>query len=308
MPQIAHVTIIGAGAMGCLFAANLGESGVAVTLIDSDEDRLAAITAQGITIDDDRGRKIVHVGTSRAEEAGPTDLVMLFTKGMHSSAAIRSVAHLADGDAHAITLQNGLGNAEEIAQVFAPDRILIGATDLPADLSPPAFVSSHGQGKIWLGAFAGASADMADQVTKLFSRAGLPSQHDDKILTSIWEKVAFNAALNPLATMTRATVAGLDSAEGRDIAFGIVAETVATAAAYGIVIDPDSITAKIEHALAHQRQHKASMLQDVEAGRRTEIETINGAIVRAAQAKGVATPITRTLANLVRMVDGSSAC
>lgn len=303
MSQITHVTIVGAGAMGCLFAANLGENGVGVTLVDTDSDRLAVIGAQGITIDDDRGRRVVRVGAATAADAGPTDLVMLFTKGMHSREAIRSVAHLADGKAHAITLQNGLGNAEEIAQIFAPDHILIGATDLPADLSPPTLVSSHGTGQIWLGAYAGVQHEIADRVADLFRLAGLPATHDETVLVSIWEKVAFNAALNPVAALTRSTVAGLDCPAGREIAFAVVGETVVAAAANGIIIDPVGIKAKIEHALAHQREHKASMLQDIEAGRRSEIETINGAIVRAAEAKGVETPITRTLANLVRMID-----
>jgi 2-dehydropantoate 2-reductase len=99
----------------------------------------------------------------------------------------------------------------------------------------------------------------------------------------------------------------MDRPEGREIAFAVLDEVVATAGAYGISLDPGRMRAKVEHVLVHQREHKASMLQDIEAGRPTEIETINGAVVRAAAAKGVSTPVTQTLANLVRLIDQPSA-
>ena len=303
MSGINHITIVGAGAMGCLFAARLGEAGVTVTLVDTDAARIAAIRADGVAIHDDDGDRVVRVEACTAAEAGPTGLVVLFTKGMHSAAAIRSVAHLAGGETLALTLQNGLGNAEAIAEVFPADRILIGATDLPADLRLPATVSSHGVGHIWLGAFAGASAGTVDAVATLLNRGRLNAVADPGVQVSIWEKVAFNAALNALATITGLTVGGMDTPAGRRIAAGVVAETVATAAAHGIVLDRGRIDAKVDHALANHRRHKASMLQDREAGRRTEIETINGAIVRAAEAKGVATPVTATLADLVRLIE-----
>jgi 2-dehydropantoate 2-reductase len=104
-----------------------------------------------------------------------------------------------------------------------------------------------------------------------------------------------------MATVTGFTVGEMDTPPGRRIAAAVVAEVVATAVAHGIMIDADSIHEKVAFALANHRQHRASMLQDRLAGRATEIETINGAIVRFAQAAGVATPVTATLADLVRM-------
>ena len=305
MTPFSHVTIVGAGAMGCLFAARLREAGTAVTLVDTDMARLAAIRANGVTIKDDRGRRAIAVAALPAAEAGPTDLVMLFTKGMHSGAAIRSVAHLAVGGACAITLQNGLGNAEAMAEVFPRDRILMGVTDLPADLSPPATVSSHGTGRIWVGAMAPDRPAQVEAAVALFNAAGLPAERDDHVDVQIWEKVGFNAALNALAAVTRLRVGGLDCPAGREIAFAVLDEVAATAAASGLALSSERMRAKVEHALANHREHKASMLQDIEAGRRTEIGSINGAVIRAAEAHGVPTPVTRTLANLVRMIEAT---
>ena len=296
------VVIVGAGAMGCLFAARLAEAGTQVTLVDVDRARLEAIAKDGITLADDRGVRSVAVRASLAAEVtGPTDLVLLFTKGMHSRAAIASVTHLVGDRNHALTLQNGIGNAEAIAEIFPAGQVLIGVTDLPADLEAPTRVSSHGHGSVRVGGYRSAGEAGARAVADLFASCGIDTSFDADVQSAVWEKVAFNAALNAMATVTGLTVGGMDTEPGRRIAAAIVGEVVATAAATGIVVDADRIGAKVDFALTNHRQHKASMLQDRLAGRQTEIESINGAVAREAAGLGVPTPVTATLADLVRM-------
>lgn len=298
------LVIVGAGAMGCLFAARLAEGGAQVTLVDVDAARLAKLDQDGITLSDDAGERTVPIRACLAQDvAGPVDLVMLFTKGMHSADAIRSVAHLATPGTYALTLQNGIGNAETIAEVFPADAVLMGVTDFPADLEGPTRVSSHGKGHIWLGGFTPAAQPGAEPVASLFNGCGLETAVDADVQVQVWEKVAFNAALNSIATVTGLTVGGMDAPPGHRLAAAIVGEVVATAAAKGIHMDRARVDKKVAFALANHRNHKASMLQDRLAGRRTEIETINGAIVRAAEAVGVATPVTATLADLVRLIE-----
>jgi len=304
MKSSQRVAIVGAGAMGCLFAARLASAGAEVTVIDVDAARLAALGEHGITLSDDGGERTVAVAARTAVAArGPVDLLMLFTKTIHSAAAIRSAAHLAGSDTYALTLQNGLGNAEAIAEVLPAERILVGFTDVPADLEGPTRVSSHGDGRIWLGGFVAEAMPGAERVAALFRRAALNAEADAQVQVAIWEKVAFNAALNSLATVTGLTVGGMDTPAGRRIAAAVVGEVAATAAARGILVDRPSIDAKVAHALAHHRGHKASMLQDRLAGPRTEIETINGAVVRFAEDAGIAVPVTATLADLVRLIE-----
>ena len=296
--------IVGAGAMGCLFAARLAEAGADVTLVDVDAARLAVLRNKGITLCDDDGERVIAVNAALAEQvSGPVDLLMLFTKGMHSAAAVRSVGHLAGSTATALTMQNGLGNAELLAGVFDPACVLMGVTDYPADLEGPARVSSHGIGHIRLGGFTREAQAGADKLADLLNRAKLNAEVDANVEVAVWEKVAFNAALNSLASVTGLTVGGMNTACCRRVADGIVDEVVATALASGIAVDAKRIAAKIDFALAHHGSHKASMLQDRLAGRATEIESINGEIVRRAQRLGIATPVTATLADLVRAME-----
>ncbi|MEI6643980.1 MAG: ketopantoate reductase family protein [Novosphingobium sp.] len=300
--MLSKIVIVGAGAMGCFLAARLAAGGLEVTVVDVDQARLDVIGREGITLHDDSGTSTAQVKACLAAEVqGPVDLVLLMTKGMFSAAAIHSVAHLAAHDPLVLTLQNGLGNVEAIAEVFHTDHILWGVTDFPADLEGPARVASHGEGHIWLGGANDRAHAHTDAVAEALNRAALNAAIDPEVRVSVWEKVAFNAALNPLSTITGLPVGGLDCLEGRRIATAVAEETIATAIALGVPIDPARVLTKIDFALANHRTHKPSMLQDRLAGRRTEIESINGAIVRMAEQAGVATPTTRMLADLVRM-------
>ncbi|MBO9574997.1 MAG: ketopantoate reductase family protein [Sphingobium sp.] len=300
-----RILVIGAGAMGCLFAARIAESGADVMLIDVDTARLAAIAREGITLTDDNGTRSVPMKTGTANEAtGPFDLALLFTKGLHSSSATRSLAHLAvAGGPYMLTLQNGLGNPEIIAETFPQDRILKGIAALPADLHDATHVSSHGSGHLELGGMTPAGAQAAEQAAVLLARSGFDARTNAMIDVAIWEKVAFNAALNALGTVTLQTNAGVNNGPGRRIAAAMVAEVAATAHACGVPVDAVRINASIDFALTHHGGHQASMLQDRIAGRATEIESINGAVCERAAAKGVPTPVTSTMTDLVRLIE-----
>lgn len=297
-----RIVIVGAGAMGCLFAARLARTGKAVTVVDVNRERLGVIARDGIVLHDAAGEHRVAVGACTAAElTGRADLVMLFTKAMHSAAAIASIAHIVDADCCALTLQNGLGNAEALAGVFARNRILLGVTDWPADFTPPNGVANHGVGHVWLGADDPAGADLARCATDVLDAAGLNAQFDAEVHAAIWEKAAFNGALNALATILGKPVGALDCAEGRRIAEAVIDETIAAAAHRGVQMNRERLMAKTDFALLNHKGHMPSMLQDRLAGRPTEIDAINGQIVQAAQLAGTAAPVTAVLADLVRM-------
>lgn len=296
-----HVTIVGAGAMGCLFGARLAEAGADVTLVGRDAARMAVLAQQGVMLSDDAGERRVAVKALLAEQAREaTDLVLFFTKGMDTAAAAASVAHLAETGALALTLQNGLGNAEQIAQVFSPARMLVGVTDVPADLERPNRVSSDGSGKIVVGGFTPWARPLVPAVAALLDKAGWETVADDNAQVALWEKAGFNAAMNAMATILRVPVSGMDNMPCRRIASAVLDEVCAAAKARGLAFDHARVMARVEFGLEHHREHKPSMLQDRLAGRPTEIETINGAIARLAAEVGVATPVTEALADLVR--------
>jgi len=298
------VAIVGAGAMGCLFAARLAEQGARVTLVDVDRERLSIIGRDGITLVDDKGTRTLAVGASLAADvAGPVDLLLLFTKGMHSAAAIRSVAHLASSRPIALTLQNGIGNAELLVEGFGAERVLLGTAHVPADLTGPASVETHGFGSLDLGGFTAEAHAHAPAVAALLEQAGFNAHVADDVNAAVWEKVAFNAALNAVAMICEVPNAGMDNDPGRRLAAKVVDETADVAAAKGLGLDRERIVATIDAALREHAHHKASMLQDRELGRPTEIETINGAIAREGARLGVPTPVCDTLSDLVRIIE-----
>jgi len=302
------IVIVGAGAMGCLFAARLAEKGARVTLVDVDRERLSAIARDGIELTDDAGTRTLAVGAAVASEvAGPVDLVLLFTKGVHSAAAIQSAAHLAAGRPVALTLQNGVGNADLLAESFGGERVLMGTAHVPADLTGPAAVVTHGFGNLELGGFTQAAQEFAPPVAAMFEAAGLGRKVAEDANKAVWDKVAFNAALNAMAMICETANAGMDNEPGRRIAASVVEETVRVAEAKGIRLDREQILATIDAALREHAHHKASMLQDRENGRLTEIGTINGAIAAEGARLGVPTPVCDTLTDLVKVIELSYA-
>jgi len=298
------VAIVGAGAMGCLFAARLAEQGVRVTVADVDQERLSIIGRDGITLTDDNGSRTVAVRASLANEiTAPVDLLVLFTKGTHSAAAIRSVAHLAAAKPIALTLQNGIGNADLLAATFGAEQVLLGTAHVPADLTAAASVLTHGFGTIEIGGFTPTAHAFAPTVAALLQSAAFNTHVAADINASVWEKVAFNAALNAVGMICQVSNAGVDNDPGRRLAVKVVDETARVAAASGIRIDRDRIVATIDAALREHAHHKASMLQDRERGRLTEIDMINGAIAREGTRLGVPTPVCDTLTDLVKIIE-----
>ncbi|RIV82244.1 2-dehydropantoate 2-reductase [Aurantiacibacter xanthus] len=303
-----RIVIVGAGAMGCLFAARLALAGNDVTLVDIDQARIATINERGLVLKDEAGTRPVALRAATADAvSGPVDLVIVFTKGNHTAAAISSVAHLAVGAPLALSLQNGLGNAEIIAETFGTERTLFGTAHIPADLSPPNVVSTHAPNSLALGGSGEVATAHARDVAALLANAGFEASASGDIRRTVWEKLAFNAALNAPAMIAQKTNGGLDNAPGLRIARGVISEAVAVAQSQGIALDAVKIDAAVCSALKDHAGHKASMFQDREAGRKSEIAMINGAIVREGERAGIATPVCSTLADLVHLIEDQPA-
>ncbi|KVF01638.1 ketopantoate reductase family protein [Burkholderia vietnamiensis] len=301
-----QIAILGAGAMGSFFGGRLALAGHAVSLLDIDDAHLASIRDHGLRLSTDSGEQIVRNLVALRPEAAsePVDLVIVFTKTMHTTAALAAASAVLGPDTVILSLQNGLGNAERLASSVSPERVMVGVTTWPADKSAPGAVSSHGQGTIRLMTANGTHTRALEQTVQALNDAGLSCHVDRDVWAAIWEKVAFNAALNSLCAVTQCTVGELTNIpDGEELALKIVAEVTAVARALGISANEAHVAANVRDALAHHRAHRPSMLQDVLASRRTEIEAINGAVVDAARKVGVAAPYTDSLACLVRLVD-----
>ena len=297
------VLILGAGAMGCLYGAALHRGGAAVTLVDVNREHLVAINEHGLELETRAGTEHLPIPALLPDQvAEVADLVVVFTKTFQTDAALAGIAAAIGPDTWLLSLQNGLGNDERLARHAARERVMVGVSTLPSDLLGPGRVRSHGDGGTKLyPAFTG-DAGMAQAFCEALAAGGMSAAPDPQIHAAIWSKAIFNAAMNPLCALTLRTPGFLGAHdESRALIRTVVEEGAATANANGIPIDAAPIHALTEVSMTDHANHEASMLQDIKARRRTEVDAINGAIVEAAKARGVEVPVTQTLWRLVKL-------
>jgi 2-dehydropantoate 2-reductase len=303
------VVILGAGAMGCLYGAAFHRAGSEVTFVDVNRPHVDAINAHGLELETRAGIEHLPIPARLPEEiASPVDLVVVFTKTFHTDAALAGIAAAIGPHTHLLSLQNGLGNDKRLAAHASPDRVLVGASSLPSDLVGPGKVRSHGEGGSKLYPAFGGEPAFAQQVAELLTAGGLPATLEPEIQVAIWSKAIFNATMNPLCALTRRTPGFLGAhAASRAMITAAVEEGVAVANASGVPVPARPIHDLTEVSMTDHADHEASMLQDVKAGRRTEIDAINGAIVEAGRTVGVAAPVLETLWRLVKLEEAKLA-
>ena len=297
------ISVLGAGALGSVVGALLARGGTDVALWDINDLHLEAIRTHGLRLDTPSGSEVIEIEVSRPDTAGSADVILLLTKTLYSEAALRGVERqLAEG-AQVVSLQNGLGNAERVAQVVAPARVHFGCTMMPGRFIAPGHVAtaSDTDGRAIFRPMDLASLDQAHQIAA--AAQGFAMQADvDEADRTIWQKAAFNCAMNAIMALQGGTIGHLGkSAEGAVLAKDTAAEVVAVAQASGVGASLGAVEDSIDHALAHHGTHKPSMLQDIEAGRETEIDALCGFVAQRGASLGIETPINKTLAALVRL-------
>ncbi|MDE3024003.1 MAG: 2-dehydropantoate 2-reductase, partial [Acidobacteriota bacterium] len=288
---------MGCGAVGSLFAANLARlDDVEVWAYDLSREHVDAINANGLHLSG-AGDVVGHPrATSDAAGLPPCDFGIVATKAMHTSAAIAATAH-AFADGCVATVQNGLGNEEAIAEHVA--RVIRGTTFPAGKILAPGRVQWDVKGDTTIGPFEPSPAPFAEieRLADACSRAGMPTIAVEDARGPQWRKVIFNASTNPIGALTGLTHGRLcERPDLRALVSRLVDEGKAVAAAQGIELDADP-EALIDHAARPDVAygHKASMLQDVEARRTTEIDYLNGGIVRVGREHDVPTPLNQAI-------------
>jgi 2-dehydropantoate 2-reductase len=293
--------IAGTGALACLFAAKLIRSGNEVIMMGSWKEGLDSLRRYGVRILDLDGS--IHgypVKVMDSEECkGGYLQSLVLVKSWQTERVAKQLKNCLSADGIVLTMQNGLGNDEILKAILNPERVALGVTTVGARMLEPGYVQFTGDGMIHLGSHPHI-ADLAG----LLGKAGFQVQLVSDPAMVVWGKLVINAAINPLTTLLRVTNGELlERHTARELLAEAASEAASVAAMLGVRLPyPDPVLA-VEEVARNTAGNHSSMLQDVLRGTTTEIEAINGAIVRAGEQTGVPTPINRMLWKLIKSID-----
>jgi 2-dehydropantoate 2-reductase len=301
------VLIVGAGAMGSRFGIALHKGGAEVILFDINREHTRAINEKGLEVQADGS--VSHEKISAASDIaglGGFTHLFIFTKSIHTKSAMETIAPLISGETVLVTLQNGLGNIETLREAAPRSPIIAGITNYPAIYLGPGVIRADGSGITKLQAIDGADPALALEFAGALHRGGMDADVVDNILRHIWGKVAFNAAMNTITTLTGLSVGLLGSTpESLAMAFNVAKDVALAARAAGIDLGDEEACDSIRSVLkpGMSSGHYPSMFQDVSAGRKTEVETICGKVLETAAQHQIKTPYLHSVYLLIRAIE-----
>ncbi|HLD47767.1 MAG TPA: 2-dehydropantoate 2-reductase [Desulfobaccales bacterium] len=303
------LAVLGPGALGCLLAALFREAGVEVSLVDYRPDRVARLRLRGIQVQTLEGvQRVIEVPIGLATEVGPCDLIIVAVKAYQTESAARVLPELMSQGGMALTLQNGLGNLEAIARMVGTRRLLAGVGLLGVTRQDEGRIIYAGRGVIYIGAPAGSQVSPVEvaAVADLFRGAGLECQPREDIEAALWEKLVINVGINPLTALLRVPNGVLlQLPEAWEVAVAAAVEAQAVAQAAGINLSGDP-AARLRQVCTNTATNRSSMLQDILAGRPTEIEALNAQVASRGRALGRPTPVNDLLPLLLRAASQSA--
>jgi 2-dehydropantoate 2-reductase len=303
------IGIVGSGAMGSVYGALLAEAGNELWLFDRWREHVEAMRARGLRCEGASGdRTVVVNATTHAADAGPCELVIVATKVMDIEAAVRAGAAMIGPDTLILAIQNGLGNVERIQRVLGAENVLFGvAGGFGAELKGPGHVHHNGMEAINLAEIDGGISARLERVAEVWRQAGFTVHVYDDLWPVVWSKLVANVALSAICTVTGMRAGQVRANEWAwGIACACVEEAVAVAAAKGITLAYDDPIRWISDFVAKIPNARPSMYQDVRAGRRSEIDAIQGGVVAEGEKVGVPTPTCALMAQLVKALEAKA--
>ena len=301
------IAVIGSGAMGLLFGARLGMSGNEVTMIDVIPAVIEKINKDGIHLEADDGDFTIPIKACTASDMTEhVELAILFTKTIYSRPALENSNSYMGPDTHMLTMQNGLGNIELINEFLPLERIIAGVTTFSGDIKGPGHTISHGTGYLRIMSADGRKTEVLETICRVLSNAGLSAEIVPDVMVAIWEKVAFNAAINATSAICHVPCGGMGAcAEGEELIYKISDEACMVASAYGVAVNAESVRATLKRTLSVHKDHFTSMGQDVIAKRKTENDFICGGIMKMAKAKGLSVPNNEAMYAILKVVENT---
>lgn len=303
-----RILMLGAGAMGSLLGARLSKTEAEVILLGTDPVHTRFVRQFGVIVEEMDGtshRYPLQCYDDPRNIQEKADLVIVMVKSYATREAVSSVVECCDSSTLFLTLQNGIGNWEQIADVVGKKSVLVGITAQGGTLLGPGRVRHGGNGSTFIGEIEGLPTERVNRLVKLFIDADLQTYAGEQMEQLIWEKLLINVGINAVTALTRISngkIAELEAA--RSLSQKAVEEASRVAAAKGIFV-PEGMVEKVFAVARATAINRSSMRQDVERGKRTEIDAINGAIVGIGEKIGIPTPVNRTLTQLIKILEAT---
>lgn len=301
------IVVLGAGSMGCLFGGSLAEQGNEVVFIDVSQKQIEAINNNGLKLVTDIGTRVIKVPAKYAKDVDEKfDFLIIFTKTIHSRAALAAVKHLLDGKIKKVlSLQNGLGNIELLEDFVSKEKIVMGTTDFAGKLVKPGEVHSHGNGFTAISDVYGKPSELTKQLCEEITKGGLNCKITKSVFEHIWEKVAFNCAMNTVTAITSLKIGDLFEAGGKQLVYDLAAETIAIANKKGIEANYETVKDMLDNSFKHHPGHVTSLLQDILLKRQTEIEFISGTVSKEGEKLGMNASLNRFAFEVISILQKS---
>lgn len=303
-----RIAIIGPGAMGCLIAGFLkSRTKEEVWLVDKSQERAKLIWEGGINIEGISGAISVKVDTTaNPKDIGIADLVIICVKSYSTEDACKDIKELVGDKTYVLTLQNGIGNVQILNDYFGAEKVIAGITNHGSTLLGIGHVRHAGRGDTIIGKADGKVLGALKNIASLLSRCGFETRISKDIDSVIWSKLIINVGINALTAITRLNNGRLiEYEELRELLRSAVQEAVKIVKRKRIRLTYDDPIQKVESVCKATATNVSSMLQDVLNRKRTEIDFINGAIVRQGRAQGIPAPVNGALTNLVKTIEVS---
>ncbi|OUM03483.1 ketopantoate reductase family protein [Variovorax sp. JS1663] len=295
------IAVMGAGAVGCYYGGMLARAGHSVVLIGRPA-HVEAIRRDGLRLEtlsfDEHVRLEASTETSAVEGAG---LVLFCVKSTDTESAGEAMRPHLPADALVLTLQNGVDNAARLQAVLSQE-VAATVVYVATEMAGPGHVKHHGRGELVI-----APSSRSEEITALLAGAGVPTQISDNVIGALWAKLILNCAYNALSAITQMPYGRLSEGEGVQATMrDVVNECLAVAAAGGVTVPGDTWQAVQRIAETMPTQY-SSTAQDLARRKRSEIDHLNGFVLRRGAALGVATPANRVLHTLVKLIEGRDA-
>lgn len=293
--------IAGSGAMGCKMGYSLHKAGNEVIFLDTWEDHIKEVQKNGLKVTGDVN-ETVKVEMMRPEEATrEADLIIVLVKAMYLPEMLNKLKGIIGENTKVLCLLNGLGH-EDVIKNYVPEKnVLLGVTIWLAALKGPGHAHLEGDGTIFFKSLDPSGEEKGREVAKMLDDAGLNCSYDNEVMPLIWRKAAVNATMNGTCALLDCIIRDLFASEsGRNVVNNIIDEFYEVAKAEGVDIDRETIVKYVKESSEVAAHHYPSLHQDlVQKNRRTEIDFINGAVVKKAEKYGIATPYNAMLVDLV---------